>query len=1087
MSDKNGVYLRFDCSFRGGLVCACLLALLLLLYPGPSSAAFAPAHPEKKGLKYIEERHGLEPKLLLKDRDAFAVTSLAAVADTTTLKVLALLVDFPDFSFMHDSLFVERHLLFLTQFYSIVSSGKLQLEITTSDPVFTLPKSMEHYGQDDDIGLRLVELTQDAVAAADSLIDFTLYDEVILLHAGLGQEADIFGDSPEQIWSAMLGPAEFEYYLPDSLEYPGIATNDTLPGGEIKYIDRIAIVPEDEAQDNWPLDPLGVYAHEFGHVLGLPDLYDTTPYGGSDSQGIGNWGLMGTGLWNANGYSPAEPCAWSKAVLGWKPVRVVSAADTLELSFSSGLNESGEILLIPIGGREYFLVENRLQDLNGNLAFDFDDTNSDGVLDIYEDSYDGAEFDYFLPGIGTGFSSTGSGLLIWHIDEQQVEAGMPYNMVNADPFHKGVDLEEADSIEDLDEPGFTLEDYGSAFDSFREDNNASFTPFTVPNSDGSFGGRSHVFIEDIGPPGQLMSFRVSFGMRKENWPVSARASFGTNHPNASDLDGDGIPELIACDTAGNLYVLEADGTTYLNPGLFGAPIRSLGEEVLSSPAVGDIDGDGLDEVVVVAASGTVFAWNGGDFSEVTDGDDDPGTEGILCLVHPTGETKVVVSDLGGDGTDEIMFGSSLPDTTLFLPEILGASGEVVAASAALDSCFHFYTLRVETDSVRIGDLVFAGPTFRAPVSFDFNEDGRKETVVPTGVGDGLGRLHLIYICVCYLAPSSPQICTCPALTGVEAEFNEIALADLDRDGEQEVVGVDVAGRLHVMHVSVQSRELTELPGWPVELVAHEIAAVSIGEIDDDGRLEILASCGGEAFAFNYNGTMLPFWPPPFPGRDWGLGRPHAPLCVDVTGDNTADFVGGVSDGRLVAMRSDASSIDGWPLMAGSSSGASPLMLDMDGDNSVELVTVRDVGVEDSLSGEIDIWEIEAAFQPTLAWWPSYRRDPAHSGAVPDSLSLPTVPAAGILTGLFAMPNPAKGESVTLHYTLAEGVDRVSIEIYDLSGRLVHSASPCAFAASDNNYTLELGPFSSGVYVWCVEAVSGSGASDKIFSKFAIVK
>jgi hypothetical protein len=290
-----------------------------------------------------------------------------------------------------------------------------------------------------------------------------------------------------------------------------------------------------------------------------------------------------------------------------------------------------------------------------------------------------------------------------------------------------------------------------------------------------------------------------------------------------------------------------------------------------------------------------------------------------------------------------------------------------------------------------------------------------------------------------------------------------------------------------MHIDVESEELTEHPGWPVTLVDGEISAVSVGEIDNDGRLEILASSGGKAFALNYNGTVLPFWPPSLPERDWGLGRPHAPLCLDVTGDNAAEFVGAVSDGRLVAMRSDASRIAGWPIMAGSPSGASPLMMDVDDDGLVEVVTVRDVGVEGSLSGEIDIWEIDAPHAASRTWWPAYRRDPAHSGLLPDTLSVPAAPPAGTITELFSMPNPAKRKQVTLHYRLSEGVDRVSIEIYDLSGRVVHSASPFAFPASDNNYTVELGAFASGIYLWCVEAGLSNGASESACSKFAVVK
>ena len=42
--------------------------------------------------------------------------------------------------------------------------------------------------------------------------------------------------------------------------------------------------------------PMGLYAHEFGHILGLPDLYDRDDTNG-DSEGIGEWCLMASGNW----------------------------------------------------------------------------------------------------------------------------------------------------------------------------------------------------------------------------------------------------------------------------------------------------------------------------------------------------------------------------------------------------------------------------------------------------------------------------------------------------------------------------------------------------------------------------------------------------------------------------------------------------------------------------------------------------------------------------------------------------------------------------------------------------------------------
>ncbi|MFE9025828.1 immune inhibitor A domain-containing protein [Streptomyces iakyrus] len=63
---------------------------------------------------------------------------------------------------------------------------------------------------------------------------------------------------------------------------------------------------------------LGVYAHEYGHDLGLPDHYDTA--GGENSTGF--WTLMSSGSWlgtgkNEIGDLPGDMTAWDKLQLGW--------------------------------------------------------------------------------------------------------------------------------------------------------------------------------------------------------------------------------------------------------------------------------------------------------------------------------------------------------------------------------------------------------------------------------------------------------------------------------------------------------------------------------------------------------------------------------------------------------------------------------------------------------------------------------------------------------------------------------------------------------------------------------------------------
>ncbi|WP_424215544.1 immune inhibitor A domain-containing protein [Streptomyces sp. BI20] len=64
---------------------------------------------------------------------------------------------------------------------------------------------------------------------------------------------------------------------------------------------------------------LGVFAHEYGHDLGLPDLYDTS---GGGENGVGFWSLMSAGSWlgagkDSIGDVPGDMTAWDKLQLGW--------------------------------------------------------------------------------------------------------------------------------------------------------------------------------------------------------------------------------------------------------------------------------------------------------------------------------------------------------------------------------------------------------------------------------------------------------------------------------------------------------------------------------------------------------------------------------------------------------------------------------------------------------------------------------------------------------------------------------------------------------------------------------------------------
>ena len=158
--------------------------------------------------------------------------------------------------------------------------------------------------------------------------------------------------------------------------------------------------------------PIGTLAHEIGHIIGLPDLYDTSE---KSASGIGEWGLMGSGNWNRQ-TSPAYMSAWSRRKIGIIQPLIIEGVDSLdEILLNPYDNLDLSSIILPLDSnmpQEYLLLENRQK------------KGSDQYLE-------------------------GSGLLIWHIDETITEMYPALNSVNVNPDHYGVNLLQADGLGEL--------------------------------------------------------------------------------------------------------------------------------------------------------------------------------------------------------------------------------------------------------------------------------------------------------------------------------------------------------------------------------------------------------------------------------------------------------------------------------------------------------------------------------------------------------------------------------------------------------------------------------------------------------------
>jgi M6 family metalloprotease-like protein len=381
----------------------------------------------------------------------------------------------------------------LDDYYREVSFNALNLVPGPSGVLgcFTVANDKNDY---DDGPSSAAALVSEAIAAADAAISFAPYDNdgngvvdnVAVVYAGCGPDNGCYvgaNSNIKRLW------AHFSGIGPIAVD------------GGARTVNQYYISPEIVRGST--IRTIGVFAHEFGHALGLPDIYD--PVDPQPGQGVGDWSLMGTGSWNGsssssyNGESPAHLDPWSKWFLGWITPTDLTAttvitgttvasqsipqAETNPFAIQLLSNPGGPDDWPPPAAGQYFLIENRQ-----------------------------------LTGFDVGLD--GCGLLVWHIDETKAGNGTPGHTA---AMHELVDVEEADPPpEELanPEPGpaANVGNRGDAGDPFPgSSSNTLFNDFTIPTSrlyDGSATGIRLRLVSTACAPNMVAHFgAVSFNLQ----------------------------------------------------------------------------------------------------------------------------------------------------------------------------------------------------------------------------------------------------------------------------------------------------------------------------------------------------------------------------------------------------------------------------------------------------------------------------------------------------------------------------------------------------------------------------------------------
>jgi M6 family metalloprotease-like protein len=954
--------------------------------------------------------------------------------------------DFPDF-LAHDRAYFHRLIFHLSTYWSDASYGNYKIvdnedsHYVIHEEIITLPNTMSYYGEESDKSdmiERKVEMISDLLNIVDSSVDFNDYDTFMLFHAGAGQEAH--SEVPELIQSTFLSRKSFQAALdPENDEFPGILTEDGTYFSEITIFpesENLADMNEEDGEAIYGL--LGIIAQGFGYQLGLPSLFDNVNSNGY-SFGIGSFGVMGYGVWNAAGYVPPLPCAWSRYFMGWEADHLIGVNTDQELlgvAYPQYDEAAARLYKISITEREYFLIENRQQNPDGSY---FVNANNDTLVtftfptiedqEVYEpghpfageprfmfmeNSYEGCEWDFYLPGYGFGDDPEldGSGILIWHIDENIIEANFSANFnnnsVNGDAAHKGVDLEEADGIQHMDSINeFAL---GSKDDSYRDGNNTYFGKMypepgvlSLPTSESYYGG-SQIEVYDISSSDHIMTFGVRFG-----WYLDSDYT-GENPYNAAVVNFDDEDDL-------EIFYPMPDGSIYIwknyilidDYPLFFHPLAAYyaydkfsqtfiiptynAEQSLSRACF-------LNNENLIYPPFVGLTWAG---NPVVNSNEDSPYRALLPFHEIESQNSVIkLYDSFLEEIDEIAFENELIASNLMLKNDVLYS---ITSNSSSQFEFKITDLNsLNTASVPLSDM------------------------------------------------------------GGEAVIEASIMADVDRDDLDELIITTTDTLLYLYGQDGVLRS-----GFPVKIPLVSTSLPAVADVDGNGYLDVIIGGLNNFAVIDKNGDIS--------RSHLGIESPDslysAPglLALDIDGDQQLELAGCMSMNRFTAWENLNNNTfgmkRGYPVSLGDFCANYPIPVNVDDTNSTIYFA--------SDNGTMYKHDLPVAL-PEIVWQSEYadlQRTACYNGELPENTFASS--SVFLKDQTYVYPNPLSvifNSSIfngnlreqTLTVKIMTGIDaQVKLRVFDIAGNLVLTDKTYCEAYIDNCILIKADKLSSGIY------------------------
>jgi len=464
-------------------------------------------------------------------------------------------------------------------------------------------------------------------------------------------------------------------------------------------------------------------------------------------------------------------------------------------------------------------------------------------------------------------------------------------------------------------------------------------------------------------------FGIALAPAQAHWPKPDQedldeltAEYFMGSPLCMDVDGDGTNEIIQSSLdllsswgGGKVHIWGADGNSLPNwPMEFGADslddIYSLPSNFWpTSPAVGDIDGDGDYELVMGSAYDNELHAYHIESAEIVDG----AWPAFFGSWYGYVSAGPVLADLDGDGDSEI----------------------IMALDAESGDSDGLYAFQGDGEPLWQRRYTSEGPISVA----DLDGDGDVEIGL-CGYGPGLDRVYTFV-----LDHEGRQLARWRG-----GSPKGTAVADLDADGTPELVSCTERGEVMAVHADGGTAWKTFVDDY-----LDEPGAMSIGDLDGDGYREVyvatyIAEADGFAFtrlyAFDHEGGMLA--DAGYPKIVMGVPAKSVPLIADVDGDGQKELLLAPGGEPVMAWEADGSVTPGFPLLdLASDYEVTPALADLDGDGDLEIMALAD-------DYRFHVLDLPAPYAPERIDWGLPGHDPQNSrwSAPPprlDPISAPT--------------------------------------------------------------------------------------------------